>query len=51
MAGPFGARLDGDVLVGQVVDALDVVVIGEHQDSLLGVVVGTGKGDRLRARQ
>ena len=44
-----GAGLDGDVLVGQVVDALDVVVVGEHQDSLLGVVVGTGKGDELLA--
>lgn len=49
MAGPVGAGLDGDVLVGQVVDALDVVVVGEHQDSLLGVVVGTGKGDELLA--
>ena len=47
--GAVGAGLDGDVLVGQVVDALDVVVIGEHQDSLLGVVVGTGKGDEFLA--
>ena len=48
MAGP----LEPDwtrVLVGQVVDALDVVVIGEHQDGLLGVVVGAGKGDELLA--
>lgn len=36
-------------MVGQVVDALDVVVIGEYQDGLLGVVVGTGKGDELLA--
>lgn len=41
--------LDGDVLVGQVVDALNVVVIGEHQDGLLRVVIGTGKGDELLA--
>ena len=47
--GAVGAGLDGDVLVGQVVDALDVVVVGEHQDSLLGVVVGTGEGDELLA--
>ena len=47
--GAVGAGLDGDVLVGQVVDALDVVVIGEYQDGLLGVVVGTGKGDELLA--
>lgn len=47
--GAVGAGLDGDVLVGQVVDALDVVVIGEHQDGLLRVVIGTGKGDELLA--
>ena len=47
--GAVGAGLDGNVLVGQVVDALDVIVVSEHQDGLLGVVVGAGKGDELLA--
>ena len=47
--GAVGAGLNGDVLIGQVADALDVAVIGEHQDSLLGVVIGAGEGDELLA--
>ena len=49
MAGPLEPDWTANVLVGQVVGALDVVVIGEYQDGLLGVVVGTGKGDELLA--